>query len=348
MSAPLLTVCVCTHDRPDDLRRCLDGLRAQRVRADVLDLLVIDSASAPEAAVAARAVAAAAGARLARVEAAGLSLARNAGAQAAQAAWIAYLDDDAVPAPDWAEQALAALAGPAPPALLGGRVLPVWEAPLPPWWPARLRGVLSIVEAEGAGAFGSPALPPGLEPCGANLLVHVPSLRATGGFCAAIGRQGTRLLSDEEVHLAWRLRARGQAACYDSRLVVYHRIPAERLTPAWLLRRLHWQGVSAVRTRRLLDAGGSVWRELPRRLAVAVLCAPAALLPRANTRLLGARWRFAYASGFLRAALARPGARAIAAAAAGGGVHGGVASGCVAPGGVVPGGAAPGTALPQA
>jgi hypothetical protein len=33
------------------------------------------------------------------------------------------------------------------------------------------------------------------------------------------------------------------------------------------------------------------------------LCAPLALLPRRSTRLLGARWRFAYAAGFVRAAV---------------------------------------------
>ena len=305
MPLPDLTVCICTHDRPDDVRHCLAGLRAQTLPPAALDLLVIDSASAagPAAAVA-RLVAGWSAVRLIRLDRPGLSLARNAGAAAAQAPWIAYLDDDAVPAPDWAERTLAALAGSTrPPALLGGRVLPLWEVPLPPWWPAHLRGVLSIVEADGAGDYRSPALPPGLEPCGANLVVHVPTLRAAGGFCLAIGRHGSALLSDEEVHLAWRLQAAGHAARYDSRLVVHHRIPATRLTPGWLLARLHWQGVSAVRTRRLLGRGGAVWRELPRRIAVAALCAPAGVLPRSSTRLLGCRWRLAYALGFIRGAL---------------------------------------------
>ncbi len=306
MADPRLSVCICTHNRPDDVRRCLEGLRAQTVLPAALDILVIDSASAPAAAAALADVAAGVGAaRLLRLDRPGLSLARNAGAAAARAPWIAYLDDDAVPAPDWAAQALAVLAGPAPPALLGGRVLPVWDAPLPGWWPARLRGVLSIVEAEGQGAYRGPGLPAGLEPCGANLVVHVPTLRAAGGFCPAIGRRGATLLSDEEVHLAWRLQAAGRAARYDSRLVVHHRIPAARLTPAWLLARLHWQGVSTVLTRRLLGRPGAVWRELPRRLAVAALCAPAGLLPRSSTRLLGCRWRLAYALGFIRAALGR-------------------------------------------
>ena len=102
-----------------------------------------------------------------------------------------------MPAPDWVEQVLAALvASTPPPVLLGGRVLPRWEAPLPPWWPGALRGVLSIVETEGQGEYRGAGLPPRLEPCGANLVVHVATLRAAGGFCAAIGRSGAALLSD--------------------------------------------------------------------------------------------------------------------------------------------------------
>ena len=133
-------------------------------------------------------------------------------------------------------------------------------------------------------------------------MVHVPTLLATGGFDPGSGRTGSVLLSDEEVQLAWRLQAAGHSARYNSRLTVHHRIQASRLTPAWLLNRQYWQGVSAVRTRRLLGHPGTVWRELPRRLAVTVLFAPVALLPRRSTWLIGTRWRLAYATGFIRGA----------------------------------------------
>ena len=51
-----------------------------------------------------------------------------------------------------------------PPALIGGRILPKWEAPLPPWWPTSLRGVLSIIEYEGEGEYRTLALPVGWSP----------------------------------------------------------------------------------------------------------------------------------------------------------------------------------------
>lgn len=298
-----LTVCICTHNRPRYLRDCLAGLARQTAAQDAFAVLVVDSASTGDApAELARLVAAMPDASLIRVHQPGVSLARNAGAWACRTPYIAYIDDDAIAAEDWVARILAGLAETAsPPAVLGGRVLPLWEAPLPAWWPPRLRGVLSIIEAEGQGEYGDPGLPPD-APYTVNMVVHVPSLRAAGGFGDAAGRYGTALLSDEDVQLAWRLRQAGHSVRYDSRIVVHHQIQAARLTPAWLLSRLYWQGASTVLTRRSLQHPAEVWRELPRRLAVAALCAPAGLLPRRSTRLIGARWRLAYALGFIRAA----------------------------------------------
>jgi hypothetical protein len=129
------------------------------------------------------------------------------------------------------------------------------------------------------------------------------SLLAAGGFGSALGRYGHSLLSDEEVQLAWMLQDAGYSVRYDSRMVVYHQIQAGRLEPEWLLSRLYWQGASTVLTRRLLQQPESVWREFPRRLLVACLLAPACMIPRHSTLLLAARWRAAYAVGFVKAAL---------------------------------------------
>ena len=303
-----LTVCICTHDRPRYVAECLDGLRRQTIARERFDILLVDSASTGAAPAELVRLAATHAARLIRVARPGVSAARNAGAQAsAQAAggrYIAYIDDDAIPAPDWVECILAVLSEhrACAVAVIGGRILPKWEAPLPAWWPASLRGVLSIIEYEGRGAYRSAELPDGLEPYAANMVVHVPSLLEVGGFGSGAGRYGNSLLSDEEVQLAWMLQDRGGRAIYDSRIVVHHQIQARRLCPEWLLSRLYWQGASTVLTRRLLNRRGSVWRELPRRIEVLLICAPAALIPRRATWLLGARWRLAYAGGFIRAA----------------------------------------------
>lgn len=297
-----LTVCICTHDRPRYVRDCLEGLRSQTVGRDRFSVQIIDSASSKAVTAELADLATRHDARLIRVDQPGVSLARNAGAWAARTPFIAYIDDDAIPSPDWVETILDAVTQPGrPPALIGGRILPAWEAPLPNWWPRSLRGILSIIEYEGRGEYRTSSLPRSLEPYAANIVVHVLSLLAAGGFGAAVGRYGHSLLSDEEVQLAWTLQDAGYSVRYDSRITVHHQIQARRLEPRWLLSRLYWQGASTVLTRRLLQQPQTVWRELPRRLLVACLLAPTSLIPRGSTFLIAARWRLAYATGFIRA-----------------------------------------------
>jgi glycosyltransferase involved in cell wall biosynthesis len=299
-----LTVCVCTHDRPRYVRDCLAGLARQTVDPDRFDIIIVDSFSSPAARVELEALRRAnPWIRLIRIDEPGVSAARNAGAHAARTDYIAYIDDDAIPADNWIESILTALAAEPRPAVLGGKILPLWEQPLPDWWPASLRGVLSIIEQDGMGEYRTDAVPCGLEPYACNMAVRVRSLLDSGGFGQGIGRIGRVLLSDEEVQLAWRLQNAGLSARYDSRIAVYHQIQAQRLTPEWLLSRLYWQGASTVLTRRLLSDGAAIWREMPRRCLVALLFAPAALWPRSSTRLLPLRWRLFYAAGFIRAAL---------------------------------------------
>lgn len=298
-----LTVCVCTYNRPRYVADCLEGLSLQTVPRVRFGILLVDSASTGGVPARLAELAAAHDARLIRVNQPGVSAARNAGAWAARSAYIAYIDDDAIPATDWVEQILAALdEADRPTGVIGGRILPKWEAPLPAWWPPSLRGLLSIIEHEGRGEYRSPALPAGLEPYAANMTVHVLSLIAAGGFGTALGRHAGALLSDEDVQLAWTLQEQGLSVRYDSRIVVHHQIQATRLNPQWLLARLYWQGASTVLTRRTLRRANAVWRELPRRLAVAALCAPVGLIPGRSSWLMAPRWRLAYARGFVRAA----------------------------------------------
>lgn len=299
-----LTVCVCTHNRPRYVADCLDGLRRQTVDHGCFETLVVDSGSSAAAHAELRQLARnQPNTILIRLDQPGVSLARNAAAAAATTRFIAYIDDDAIPDPTWVASILYVLHQPGPvPAVIGGRILPRWEAPLPPWWPASLRGVLSIVEHEGQGEYRTPALPDDLEPYAANMVVDTKLLLKAGGFCGGLGRHGTALLSDEEVQLAWRLQDAGHGVRYDSRIMVHHQIQAARFRPEWLLSRLYWQGASTVLTRRMLGYRMKIWRELPRRIAVALLCAPAAAVPRTSTKWLAPRWRLAYAAGFVRTA----------------------------------------------
>ncbi len=312
---PRLSVILCSHDRPHYVRSCLESLARQTVGQDAFEVILVDSGSPPAAhAELKRLVEQVENARLLRLERAGVSLARNAGARAATGDYVAYIDDDAMAAPDWIEQIQRVLVEQdGRPAVLGGRVLPVWERPLPRWWPHSLRGVLSIIEHEGAGDYRTDALPAKLEPYGVNMILHRDVMLRHGGFAEALGRLGLVLQSDEDVQLAWRLQDAGYSAIYDSRIVVHHSIQAGRLNVEWLLARLYWQGASTVHTRRLLGQQALVQREFFRRLLIEAIALPiVAVIPKHTTRLLGLRWRHAYACGFTRETLScGPGKRRV-------------------------------------
>jgi glycosyltransferase involved in cell wall biosynthesis len=303
---PSITVCLVTHDRPHYVRSCLESLRTQTVGLDAFDVIVVDSCGTVETANALRTMTEALpNARLLRVDRPGASAARNLGAEHSNSDFLAYLDDDAMAAPDWIEQIRAVIQDHDPwPGVIGGRVLPVWEQPLPEWWPHSLRGVLSIIEWEGCGEYRSPALPASLEPYGVNMIVQRRPLLDIGGFSDGLGRFAGLLLSDEDVQVGWKLQDRGYSAWYDSRIVVLHQIQGNRMNPEWLLSRLYWQGASTVATRRMLGQPEQVWREFPRRLLVEMLTTFSDLVPKDSSRLLPFRWRLAYARGFTRMALA--------------------------------------------
>ena len=303
----LVTVCVCTRDRPEFIRTCLEGLDRQSVGALAFEILLVDSCSNNKnARLLKEMVESRAGVELVRVARPGLSIARNAGANAARGEYIAYIDDDAVPDADWVEQIQAAvLRCAAPPAVLGGRILPVWEKELPAWWPVRLCGVLSIIDYQGSGEYRSKAVPRGLEPYGANMVVRRSVLLESGGFNEFAGRTGNVLLSDEDVQLAWRLQNAGHLVFYESRITVRHHIQPSRLNPKWLLSRLYWQGASTVFTKRLLGEHWSIYTQLTRRAVVCLLLLPGLLVSRNSTKFLSFRWRLAYSLGFVAAALFR-------------------------------------------
>ncbi|CAH2604770.1 Glycosyltransferase family 2 protein [Rhodovastum atsumiense] len=299
MSAPA-TVVVCTHDRPDYLRTCLDSLGAQSA---ALPVLVVDSASPPEAATRIAALARAAGARLLRLDRPGLSRARNAALAAVETGWIAFLDDDARAEPGWAVALAEAIATlPDSAAGLGGRILPLWEAPCPDWWPPELVPALTVLEWDRPGRLGDGELPAHVEPYGANMAFRTASLRDLGGFPESLGRVGTRLLSAEEAWVIRRLLRNGHSVHYHPALAVRHSIQAVRLSRDWLLARQYWSGLSEAVMAGSLGEAAAVRRKAFRMAALLALRTPLLAVRRNGVEGMRLRCSLRFAMGYLRGA----------------------------------------------
>jgi GT2 family glycosyltransferase len=171
-----ISIVVCTHERPDDLERCLEALAPMAAAGH--EVLVVDNAprSGRTAAVAARFPF-----RYLIEPRQGLDHARNCGLLAASHAIVAYTDDDAVPDPGWA----AAIAAPFADLTVGcatGLVMPLeLETAAQEQFELYCLGRRTFERR----VFGAPATPPstaGVAGMGANMAVRRELALSLGGF----------------------------------------------------------------------------------------------------------------------------------------------------------------------
>lgn len=99
---PMATVAVCTRDRPEDLRRCLDALMQLPDRGQ--EYLVIDNCPATNATL--ELVAAYPRVRYVQEKRAGLNIARNRAIKEASHEIVLFTDDDATPDQGWLDALL--------------------------------------------------------------------------------------------------------------------------------------------------------------------------------------------------------------------------------------------------
>lgn len=98
---PTVSIVICTCDRPDALRQCLQHIADLTILPD--EVLVVDNSSGDEAT---QQVARMFGARYILEPVPGLSRARNRGLSESRSEVVAFLDDDAIPDYQWLEHLL--------------------------------------------------------------------------------------------------------------------------------------------------------------------------------------------------------------------------------------------------
>jgi GT2 family glycosyltransferase len=255
-------VVVCTHNRPDDLARCLEALaRAE----DALDVIVVDSASDPPAAdVVDRFRDHLDALQYLREPEPGLSRARNRGLALAAGPLVAFLDDDTVPASDWPARLVEPFSDETI-ACVGGACLPLYDCDPPRWLSPRLLRYAGISELDGV-----PHEPrsPAEWPMGANICFRRDDLVAVGGFSERLGRIGNKLLGGEEMAVVEALLERGRRVWLQADAVVHHRVHEERCRSGYYWSLLWWAGVTRARGRRSAALTLRLLAALPVRLVL--------------------------------------------------------------------------------
>lgn len=96
---PIVSVVVCTKDRPEDLLRCLKSLSKQTYPR--IEIIVVDNASTRDDT---RKIAESQRVRYEREDRKGLDFARNRGIRESSGSFIAFADDDVMVSPQWVDE----------------------------------------------------------------------------------------------------------------------------------------------------------------------------------------------------------------------------------------------------
>lgn len=241
---PELSIIICTHNRANLLSSVLNSMVKQNCSKEDFEVIIIDNASNDNT----KAIIESFKSSLQNLQyiyepSIGLSFARNAGLKAAIGQYVAFLDDDAKPCEEWAASLIYDFENLTPrPVCIAGKVIPLWEAEKPKWYPSRFESLLGLLDFGNESYF----LGSNQAPIGANMAFIREVLVQMNGFSSDLGRKGKNLLSNEEIQLFIMMHKKGYPIYYEPKACVEHLMQKERLTKKWLIRRLYWQGISDV------------------------------------------------------------------------------------------------------
>ena len=240
----LITVAICTYNRHEQLNGLLPRLLSdQTLPRDLYRIIIVDNSDETGARQSfSRQFSDLPSVSIIESTPPGLSRARNVALEACATRYIAYLDDDASPKPEWLSAILRAFTT-HDPAVVAGPIYPVWPHARPEWLPDKYVGCLTILDHGQSDRW----LSRHEFAYGANMAFKTDVLRESGGFNVGLGRRGTNdLLSEEEIETQLAVRQRGHKTFYAAAAGVVHMVHANRLTRNYFRARMAWQAVSAL------------------------------------------------------------------------------------------------------
>lgn len=200
-----------------------------------------------------------------------VSRARNRGVSEASCDIIAFADDDAILATDWALATRRFYHGDSDAIGVAGAILPLWDSPAMEWFPRELWWMLSCT-------YWMATTPvPVRNGYGANMSFRREAFADGRRFDESLGisgwdTSGWRGVGGEEPELALRITAStGRPVKYVPEIRAWHRVRSSRLRCRSLSRRAYWEGrlkatlsASAAHTPGVLHTEWTLLREMVR------------------------------------------------------------------------------------
>lgn len=248
-----LSVVIPTRNRAKMLADLLESLRVQESRGLNWEILVVDNNSTDDTSGMVESKKAGFPVPLLYIYEPnwGLHSCRNRGAKEANGVVVSFLDDDMIVSEQWIQGARLILEGQAD--LVGGRILPLWEASPPSWLKAlfanypegRVLGYLGLIDlGEKVKAISEQFV------FGGNCFVHKDVVFKLKGYHPdSLPQEFMRFRGDGESGFLLKFRQHKLVSVYDPIALAYHRINAERLTVDYFCKRSYNQGISDSFTR---------------------------------------------------------------------------------------------------
>ncbi|HWO43092.1 MAG TPA: glycosyltransferase [Candidatus Eisenbacteria bacterium] len=239
---PRISAVICTYRRPDTLPGAIRSLQKQTLPATAYEVIVVDNNSNDATAEIVQSYQRKAGFDLHYVleTRQGLSHARNAGIRKARAEIVAFLDDDAVAAPDWLGSLLDVYRRVPDAWAVGGKVSPIWDGARPKWLRETMLRSLSLVD------WGDEERPLKWPErvIGTNFSFRKQVFSEIGLFLVDLGRRGDLLLGNEDTEIQERIHELHKVVVYTPRAVVRHHVPVDRMTKQYFYGRAYGTGRS--------------------------------------------------------------------------------------------------------
>jgi len=266
----LVSVVVCTRERPEILAACLD--RLARLTYQHLEILIVDNAPRSAATMDLVQAIALRDSRFRHISEPrpGLSVARNRGLAEAQGVYIAYTDDDVAVDANWVQGLLRGFSQVPNAGCVTGLVCTAsitsdaeayFDARSPSWSVRCEAEIFDLAEHRRDGALYPYSA--GIFGTGANFAFDRALLTDLGRFDEALGA-GTKTRGGEDLDMFVRVLRAGRAIVYQPAAVVWHHHRADRPE---LLRQMfgYGTGLSAYLTKclRRRDTRTDVLRRMP-------------------------------------------------------------------------------------
>ena len=229
MPRPTLTVAVCTRNRAELLKECLDSVVSQIDSAKNVEVLVVDNGSTDGTAETCRAFEGRGFLfKYAFEPEPGLSRARNRAIAEANGEAIAFVDDDAVVCDGWLDVALenwksgkyAAFGGP----------YDAWHryGPPPEWFDDEWE---SNLPDRANGPLGKDFFP-----TGGNCVISLEWCRGIGGFDTGLGMRGNKVAYGEESDFFRKMLEEGAVLGWVNELLIHHCVRPDKYGFFWRIK----------------------------------------------------------------------------------------------------------------